>query len=197
MTKAQDMSVTEIAAWLASEDAPTVLDVRSPAEFAGHHIAGSVNVPVDVIEHHAAEIAPHLAGDVLFVCRTDRRAHEAARMMAAEIGGRGHVLTGGMTAWQKAGQPVKGPGEHTWSLERQVRAAAGGIVLTSVLASIVAPRSRLVAGGIGAGLVYSGVSDNCAMATVLQKMPWNRGLEQPTVAHITHELDAKRAGSNR
>ncbi len=189
MRRAQDLTVAEGSGWLQEADAPTVLDVRTPVEFAGHHIAGAVNAPLDVISQHADEIAEHLHGEVLFVCRTDGRAHEAARMMAGSLGGRGHVLNGGMTAWREAGLPVRGPGQGVWSVERQVRATAGGIVLASVFASIVAPRSRFVAGGVGAGLVFAGVTDTCGMAKLLQKMPWNRGLSQPSVSKITSELD--------
>ncbi|TPV43003.1 YgaP-like transmembrane domain, partial [Pantoea eucalypti] len=35
-------------------------------------------------------------------------------------------------------------------------------------------RLFLLSGVIGAGLIFSGVTGFCGMATLLQKMPWNR-----------------------
>ena len=61
-----------------------------------------------------------------------------------------------------------------WAMDRQVRATAGALVLTGILASTVVPRAKWLAGGIGAGLLYSGVSDTCAMANLLSRAPWNR-----------------------
>lgn len=53
------------------------------------------------------------------------------------------------------------PFNSKWALERQVRLVAGGIVASSVLGSIWAPRLRFLAGGIGAGLVFAAVSNTC------------------------------------
>jgi hypothetical protein len=48
------------------------------------------------------------------------------------------------------------------------------LVLTGVLLSLVNPNFVWLAGFIGAGLVFSGVTDTCTMGTILSKMPWNR-----------------------
>lgn len=188
MTRPTDLSVAEARAWLGDADAPVVLDVRTPAEFAGTHIDGALNVPVDLIERSAAEIGSQLEGEVLLVCRTDRRAHEAARLLAPTIGGRGHVLVGGMTDWDKAGLPVEQGEGGPWAMERQVRTVAGALALTGVLASTVAPKAKWLSGGIGAGLLFAGLSDTCGMSKVLEKMPWNQRDDAPTVESVTREL---------
>lgn len=188
MTRPTDLSVAEARAWLGDADAPVVLDVRTPAEFAGTHIDGALNVPVDLIERSAAEIGSQLEGEVLLVCRTDRRAHEAARLLAPTIGGRGHVLVGGMTDWNEAGLPVEQGEGGPWAMERQVRTVAGALALTGVLASTVAPKAKWLSGGIGAGLLFAGLSDTCGMSKVLEKMPWNQRDDAPTVESVTREL---------
>ena len=61
------------------------------------------------------------------------------------------------------------------SLERQVRIAAGAIVLTGVLlACFVHPGFIWLSGFVGAGLVFAGITDFCGMGLLLAKLPWNK-----------------------
>jgi len=171
--EARRLSVQTLQERLSSEDAPRVLDVRTPAEFETAHIPGSYNVPLDNLREHRAELRAHLDEDVVLVCRTGGRAEQAEKALA-EVGLPGlRVLEGGMVAWESNGAPVN-RGKQTWELERQVRLVAGGIVLSSVLGSIVIPELKWVAGGIGAGLTFAALSNTCAMGMLLAKMPWNR-----------------------
>lgn len=171
--EARRLSVQTLQERLSSEDAPRVLDVRTPAEFETAHIPGSYNVPLDNLREHRAELRAHLDEDVVLVCRTGGRAEQAEKALA-EVGLPGlRVLEGGMVAWESNGAPVN-RGKQTWELERQVRLVAGSIVLSSVLGSIVVPELKWVAGGIGAGLTFAALSNTCAMGMLLTKMPWNR-----------------------
>ncbi|HEX6487209.1 MAG TPA: rhodanese-like domain-containing protein [Nocardioidaceae bacterium] len=171
--EARRLSVQTLQERLSSEDAPRVLDVRTPAEFETAHIPGSYNVPLDNLREHRAELRAHLDEDVVLVCRTGGRAEQAEKALA-EVGLPGlRVLEGGMVAWESNGAPVN-RGKQTWELERQVRLVAGSIVLSSVLGSIVVPELKWVAGGVGAGLMFAALSNTCAMGMLLAKMPWNR-----------------------
>lgn len=183
-----EVSPAEAADWLARPGAPVVLDVRTPAEFAHGRIAGAVNVPVDLVEQHPDAIAGAIDRDVLLVCRADPRARRAATAMAGVLGGRGHVLTGGMTAWNQQGLPVEQGHGAPWAMERQVRTAAGTIVLASILGSTRVGGLKWLAAGVGTGLVYSGLSDTCGMAALLSKAPWNHRLDSPTVVSAVTEI---------
>lgn len=188
MTRSEHITTAEAQAWLDAPDAPTVLDVRTPAEYAGTHIEGSVNAPLDLLEHHAHRIGSSVPGDVLLVCRTDRRAHAAAKLLAPTMGGRVHVLDGGMTDWEKEHRDVARGDGGPWAMERQVRTVAGALAVTGIVASTVAPKAKWLSAGIGAGLFYAGVSDTCAMAKVLGKMPWNQADNAPTAASVVDRL---------
>lgn len=188
MSHGFEVSPREAADWVAGAGAPVVLDVRTPAEFAHERIAGAVNVPVDLVESNPEAIATAIDRDVLLVCRSDPRARRAATAMATVLGGRGHVLTGGMTAWDQQGLPVEKGHGAPWAMERQVRTAAGSIVLAAILGSVRVPAAKWVAAGIGTGLVYSGLSDTCGMAAVLSKAPWNHRLDSPTVTSAVAEI---------
>jgi rhodanese-related sulfurtransferase len=170
-------TITVDAPWLAERRAAgadlLVLDVRTPAEFASAHIEGSYNVPLDTLKEHRTDVARHLDTDVVLVCRSGARAEQADASLT-EIGQPNlHVLRGGVSAWEAAGQHVV-RGTQRWELERQVRLVAGTIVLGSVLASTLAPATKWIAGGIGAGLTFAAVSNTCAMGMMLAKLPYNR-----------------------
>ena len=80
-----------------------LLDVRSPGEYAGGHLPGAVNVPLDEV---AAVAARYTGQDVVTVCHSGARSLAAARLLAA-VGIRVRSLTGGTEAWRQAGHPVE------------------------------------------------------------------------------------------
>ncbi len=61
------------------------------------------------------------------------------------------------------------------SLERQVRIAAGALTFTGVvLGWLVHPYFFGLSGFVGAGLMFAGITDSCAMGMLIAKMPWNQ-----------------------
>jgi rhodanese-related sulfurtransferase len=151
-----------------------VIDVRTPGEFASGHLPGSYNVPLPDLKEHRDELTGAV-GPVVLVCRSGRRA-ETAEAQLFDAGLRDvHVLAGGVLAWEAEGRPLvrldRGTG---WTIERQVRLVAGGLVATAVAASVWWLPARFLAGALGAGLVVAAVTDTCAMGNVLARLPHNR-----------------------
>ncbi len=167
---------TQLRDLLASSAPLRILDVRTPAEFETSHIRGSSNVPLDVLNQYGAEVVRQLDNDhdVVLVCRSGQRSTQAAELLsnAGLTGGR--VLEKGITDWEGQGFAVD-RGAQRCELERQVRLVAGSVVLTSVVGSVAVPRLKWLAAAIGAGLTYAAISNTCAMATALSKLPYNRG----------------------
>jgi rhodanese-related sulfurtransferase len=159
---------------LESGDRPRLIDVRSPGEFETAHIAGSYNVPLDLLREHRAELRAHLDQQVVLICRSGQRAGQASQALASAGMPNLRVLHGGISGWQAAGEPVAA-GRARWELERQVRLVAGSIVLGSILASTTVPRAKWIAAAIGGGLTFAALSNTCAMGTALAKLPYNRG----------------------
>ena len=151
-----------------------VLDVRTPAEYESVHIRGSYNVPLDTLGEHREELRRHVDEPVVLVCRSGsraRRAEAALRRVGME---NLHVLDGGMVAWESSGQSVE-RGRERWGLERQVRLVAGALVLAGTVGAALVTQQRVwVAAAVGGGLAFSALTDTCAMATVLSKLPYNR-----------------------
>ncbi|MFJ4437907.1 rhodanese-like domain-containing protein [Streptomyces sp. NPDC088923] len=155
----------------------TVIDVRSPGEFAAGHLPGAYNVPLDQLDRAVPVLRETTGdGDLLVVCAAGPRS-EAARSRLAERGVGAAVLSGGTNAWSEEGNDLElsaGGSRTPWDLNRQVRLAAGSLVLLGLLAGRKAPKARLLAVAVAGGLVYSGVSGSCGMAAVLGKLPFNR-----------------------
>lgn len=151
-----------------------LVDVRTPAEFGGVHATMARNIPLDVLDPEALrERRKKLPGPTYVICeRGGRSADATQRLMAAGLTDVFSV-EGGTSAWDAAGLPVV-RGAKAMSIERQVRIGAGLLVLLGVGLSFVHPYFIGISAFVGSGLVFAGVTDTCAMAYVLGKMPWNQ-----------------------
>jgi rhodanese-related sulfurtransferase len=188
------ISVAALAERLSAAPGPAdlvVLDVRTPGEFTEGHIPDAVNLPVDQLAAHAARIAAP-DRDLVLVCQSGIRAGTARGHLRAAGAGRPLVLDGGMAAWAAAGHATRSEeaGRERWSLERQVRLTAGSIVLTGILTSLRWPKARFVSGAIGAGLVFSAVSNTCGMGAVLSRLPYNRAPQADLDLALSRLTDA-------
>ena len=157
-----------------------LIDVRTPAEYREVHIEFARNVPLDRLNPQA--IAAERSGrgnePLYAICRTGSRGNQACEKLAA-AGLNVVNVEGGTLAWDAAGLPVV-RGKKTISLERQVRIAIGVIVLFSaVLAALHHPYWIGLAAFMGAGLIFSGISDFCGLALILGRMPWNQVGAEP------------------
>ncbi|MGY6500973.1 MAG: rhodanese-like domain-containing protein [Acidimicrobiales bacterium] len=173
MTPAATVTATELRHIRENDPLVHVIDVRTPGEFETAHIDGSYNVPLDQLAEHAEELAA-LDHPVVLVCQSGARATRAMEQLASAGKANMRLLSGGIGAWQAADGHVVRRAER-WSLERQVRLVAGSIVLVAIVVSVWFPAARFVAGFVGAGLTFAAVTNTCAMAMVLTKLPYNRG----------------------
>ena len=111
---------------------------------------------------------------VYLLCRSGARAAKAVEKLARAGFASGVVVTGGTLAWQEAGLPVERGTVKVISLERQVRIAAGSLVVIGVvLAKLVNPWFIGLSACVGAGLVFAGITDFCGMGLLLARLPWN------------------------
>ncbi len=158
----------------------TLVDVRTPAEFGEVHLDFAHNVPLDRLEPQ--QIAA-LGGDgpVYFVCRSGGRSHKACEKMLAA--GLTDVISveGGTAACEAVGMSVV-RGRKAMSLERQVRIAAGALVASGAALAGFGPDTPVnwqaigagLAGFVGCGLVFAGITDTCGMGMLIARMPWNQ-----------------------
>lgn len=150
-----------------------LIDVRTHAEYESIHIPGSFNVPQDRLDSFKDQLS-QLKEDVVFICRTGNRAEKACELLTSHGLQSSFVLDGGVKAWEEQGKEVN-KGTPTWDMGRQVRFGAGLLVLTgTAIGFFTTPAFYAIPAFVGAGLIYSGVTNSCGMAYVLSKMPWNQ-----------------------
>ncbi|TBR25729.1 rhodanese-like domain-containing protein [bacterium] len=167
-------TVHSLKSALTADPKTQVLDVRERAEFdADGGAPGSLLAPLST--DVAAGGLFDAQKPVFVMCRSGARAQKAALLLEARGFVDVRVVEGGMEAWKAAGFPVAGQVAGAWSIERQVRFTVGVLLVSSfVLGRAVHPVFYALAPLLGAGLLYSSLTDTCGMGAVLLKMPWNR-----------------------
>lgn len=84
-------------------------------------------------------------------------------------------LQGGIEQWKQKGYQTVVNRRAPISMMRQVQIVAGSlVVMGTVLGALVSPWFLVLSGFVGAGLVFSGVTNSCAMAILLTKLPYNQ-----------------------
>ena len=164
------LTAQELARQLES-GAIGVIDVREPMEFAGGHIAGSLNVPLARLADTQLPDGP-----LVLVCQSGNRSLQGCRRLLERQPSRLLLdLEGGIPAWQQAGLPLLRQANAPLPLMRQVQIAAGSLVLLGlILSNTVAPAWIALTWFVGAGLCFAGISGFCGMARLLAAMPWNQ-----------------------
>jgi len=154
----------------------SLLDVRTPAEYAAVHVPQARNEPLTELNPKVLYETGLLTKDqpVYLLCQAGGRAMKALEKFETEGYHHGVVIEGGTQAWIEAGFPVERGMVKTISLDRQIRIAAGSLVLIGVLLSLFVNYSFIALSGfVGAGLVFSGITDWCGLGLLLAKAPWN------------------------
>jgi rhodanese-related sulfurtransferase len=85
-------------------DAPLLVDVRNPDEFAQARVPGSVLMPLPFLANRAAELAADRP--ILLICRSGDRSTTATAYLLSRGFEQVANVTGGILAWYQAGLPI-------------------------------------------------------------------------------------------
>ena len=155
-----------------SDSSIPLMDVRTPAEFGAVHAERAVNYPMESFDLEQFPFSKD--EEIHMICQSGGRSMKVCQKLEAAGFTKIVNVAGGTSAWQSAGLPVV-EGKKVMSLERQVRIAAGSlVVIGAVVGQFVHPAGYGLSAFIGAGLVFAGVTDTCGMGMMIAKMPWNR-----------------------
>lgn len=93
-----------LARRLVNEHGALLLDVRSPAEFAGGHLPGALCIPVDQLGARVGEVSDALGADLerpmVVYCRSGGRAGMAKQLLA-QCGFARITNLGGIGDWDR------------------------------------------------------------------------------------------------
>ena len=74
---------TNDAAKTAIDNGAVIIDVRTPAEFSGGHVKGSINIPLNTISQNIKKIKKYNK-PVVTCCRSGARSGSAAFMLSGQ-----------------------------------------------------------------------------------------------------------------
>lgn len=173
-TAPQVMDAAQVSQLLRSNTDVRLVDVRTPAEYQHAHIPGSHNVPLAQLRERRDDLLADDEQVLVLVCASGKRAEQARKVLGGAGASHVAVLRGGITAWEDHGAELRRGARARWAMERQVRLASGSLVLAGVLGSLAYQPLVWLAGFIGAGLTFAGLTNTCGMARVLALLPYNR-----------------------
>lgn len=175
MSELNTITVDQLAAE-SRDHAVDVIDVRMPPEYQAVHATIARNFPLDSLDPQSVMQQRNGAAEqpLYVICQSGTRSRMACEKFIAAGFSNVVSVEGGTKSWDSAGLPVV-RGQQSISLERQVRIAAGFLVLLGVsLGWFVHPGFLGLSAFVGAGLMFAGITDTCGMALLLARMPWNR-----------------------
>lgn len=156
-----------------------LIDIREPMERAREAIPGALSYPLSVLLAAASNgsglTSLPTGKTLIYHCQSGRRTLENEDRLASLGSGEAHILEGGLSAWKTAGYSTRIDRSRPIEMQRQVQIAAGALVFAGVmLAWFVHPMFLTLAGFVGVGLMFAGISGWCGMARLLGILPWNR-----------------------
>ena len=150
-----------------------LIDVRETGEYKAEHIPNSQIVPLS--DFSLEKLPLNNNKPIVLYCQSGNRSQKAAQKLIESGFADFSQLQGGITAWKTSGYPTEINKNAPISLMRQVQIVAGLLVFTgTILGAFVSPWFLILSGFVGAGLVFAGVTNTCAMAMLLAKLPYNK-----------------------
>ncbi len=173
----KSISAKDFASLVASERHIDLIDVRTPVEFRSMHISVARNVPLNQLDPMSLKSTRTGSSHepLYVVCRSGGRSRQACEKLIAA--GVNNVINveGGTIACEVAGAPLN-RGKKAIPLNCQVQIITGVTVVAGGVMTLLTnnPYWLSLPIGMGAGLVFSGLTNTCAIGTFLSQMPWNQ-----------------------
>jgi rhodanese-related sulfurtransferase len=158
--------------WLECESI-LLIDVREPIEYANERILGAISNPLSKFNPYLIQSQPKQK--IVLYCQSGKRSQAAVRQLK-EIGiANATQLKYGLNAWKAESYPLAKSLNAPISLFRQIQIVAGSLVLLgTILGVTISPWGLLLSGFVGAGLLFAGITNTCALGMLLAKLPYNQ-----------------------
>lgn len=175
-TGLQEIDAQTLKQW-RKNNSVLLVDVREAGEYAGERIPGAILHPLS--QFNPQEIQLTKGQKLVLYCQSGNRSAKAAQQcLDAGFDSVSH-LQGGIPTWKVAGFAVEKNKNAPISLFRQVQIVAGFLVFTgTILGVFVSPNFLFLSGFVGAGLMFAGITNTCAMGILLAKLPYNQNANQ-------------------
>lgn len=94
------------ATQMINRNKTTILDVRTPEQFAAGHLRDAKNIPLSDLGSRIGELDKQKTKAVVVVCQQGTRADKAVKLLQKAGFDDVVSLDGGLTAWTAAGLPT-------------------------------------------------------------------------------------------
>jgi len=102
-----EITHTELAAWIESGAAPTIVDVRSAREYNAGHLPGAMSINVRELEQRIDEIKALKSSSLVVYCEHGTRSKKAAAILQ-KVGFESVLhLEGDITEWRRNNLPIE------------------------------------------------------------------------------------------
>jgi len=110
------MPAAEVEARLGTPQAPFMVDLRTPPEFAIAHLPGAVNIPLPELVKRLDEVRPAEGHDLLIYCLNGSRTRQAEPLLYAHDINNFYHLEGSLEGWLLKNYPIEKGGvtRKTW-----------------------------------------------------------------------------------
>ncbi len=85
----------------------TLIDVRTPGEWAAAHIAGAIHLPLDRINPSEVDKITGGQKKLLMICRVGARSIRACELLLSDTDVETASVAGGILSWAQMGFPVE------------------------------------------------------------------------------------------
>lgn len=100
-----EISVTDAARAMSAENAPLLLDCRTPDEHATSRIAGAILIPMQDLPARIGELAGHEPRRIIVHCHHGMRSLRVATWLRERGFGFAQSMAGGIDAWSDGVDP--------------------------------------------------------------------------------------------
>jgi rhodanese-related sulfurtransferase len=101
------MAPSEVKDRLGTPQAPLMVDLRTPPEFAIAHLPGAVNIPLPELEKRVDEARPAQGRDLLIYCLNGARTRQAEPILYAHDINDFYHLEGSLEGWLQDNYPFE------------------------------------------------------------------------------------------
>lgn len=101
------MEASELLEKIKSNNAPFIIDARSPMEFKRGHIPGAVSAPSLKILLKMAQLPTDKNAELVVYCEHGQRGTLAKKLLESKGYHNSTLLTGHLMDWKKAGLPLE------------------------------------------------------------------------------------------
>ena len=85
----------------------TLIDVRTTEEYAGGHVPGAVNIPLDQLESRLSELESSKEQEIYLICASGKRSAAATALLSSSGFSQPVNVNGGTNGWRSAGYAVE------------------------------------------------------------------------------------------